>query len=219
MHNGWVTMDGEKMSKSLGNFTSLADLLERNDARAYRLLVLRSHYRSPIEVTPETIADAESGLARLDEMARRFDLPDLLAGGPVVDPTEAGDEGRGLAGEVDEGAVARFRQRMDDDLDTAGALAAVFDLVRQANAAADRGDEPAARRAATTVAVLSSALGLRFRAGRDDEADAATAELVRQRDQARAAKDWSRADALRDDLESAGWSVEDGPSGTRIRRQ
>ena len=72
MHNGWVTIDGEKMSKSLGNFTSLTDLLDRSDARSYRLLVLRSHYRSPIEVTPETIADAESGLARLDEMARRF---------------------------------------------------------------------------------------------------------------------------------------------------
>src|SRR5664280_3922599 len=90
MHNGWVTMDGEKMSKSLGNFTSLADLLARNDARAYRLLVLRSHYRSPIEVTPDTIADAESGLARLDEVGRRFDLPDLLASGPVVDPGAAG---------------------------------------------------------------------------------------------------------------------------------
>ncbi len=74
------------MSKSLGNFTSLADLLARSDARAYRLLVLRSHYRSPIEVTPDTMRDAEAGLARLDELARRFDLADLLAAGPVVDP-------------------------------------------------------------------------------------------------------------------------------------
>ena len=93
MHNGWVTVGGEKMSKSLGNFTSLADLLERSDARAYRVLVLRSHYRSPIEVTPETIADAESGLARLDELARRFDLPDQLSAGPVVDrPSSAPSE-------------------------------------------------------------------------------------------------------------------------------
>ena len=73
---------GEKMSKSLGNFTSLSDLLARSDARAYRLLVLRSHYRSPIEVTPETIAQAEAGLPRLDEFARRFALPDVLAAGP-----------------------------------------------------------------------------------------------------------------------------------------
>ena len=64
---------GEKMSKSLANFTSLTDLLERADARAYRLLVLRAHYRSPIEVTPATIEQAEQGLARLDDLARRFD--------------------------------------------------------------------------------------------------------------------------------------------------
>ena len=86
MHNGWVTVGGEKMSKSLGNFTSLADLLARSDARAYRLLVLRSHYRSPIEVTPDTIAQAEAGLARLDELARRFSLPDPLADGPLTGP-------------------------------------------------------------------------------------------------------------------------------------
>ena len=90
------------MSKSLGNFTSLADLLERSDARAYRLLVLRSHYRSPIEVTPDTIAQAEAGLARLDELARRFDLPDPLADGPVS--TAAG--GARATGTLDAEAVA-----------------------------------------------------------------------------------------------------------------
>ena len=101
--------------------------MARTDARAYRLLVLRSHYRSPIEVTPDTIADAEAGLARLDELARRFDLPDLLAAGPVVDPGSGGGDG---AGGPDAEAVAEFRRSMDDDLDTPGALAAVFDLVR-----------------------------------------------------------------------------------------
>ncbi len=136
VHNGWVTMDGEKMSKSLGNFTSLTDLLERSDGRAYRLLVLRSHYRSPIEVTPETIADAESGLARLDEMARRFGIGDLLADGPVVDPAVAEPQ----RDDIDGAAVARFRSRMDDDLDTPGALAILFELVRAANSAADAGD-------------------------------------------------------------------------------
>jgi cysteinyl-tRNA synthetase len=221
MHNGWVTMDGEKMSKSLGNFTSLTDLLDRNDARAYRLLVLRSHYRSPIEVTPDTIADAESGLARLDEVARRFDLTDLLASGPVVDPAETGivtETGTGLDA-ADADAVARFRARMDDDLDTPGALAAVFDLVRQANAAADAGDQHGARRAAVTVALLCAALGLGFRQDMGTEVDGPTADLVRRRDEARTAKDWALADTLRGELEAAGWSVEDGPTGTRVRRQ
>jgi cysteinyl-tRNA synthetase len=222
MHNGWVTMDGEKMSKSLGNYTSLEDLLGRGDARAYRLLVLRSHYRSPIEVTPDTIGDAESGLARLDELARRFSLSDPLDAGPVVDPGPVEQAGSALepatAG-LDGGAVARFRRSMDDDLDTPGALAGVFELVRQANAAADADDREAARRSAETVAFLCAALGLPLRAGSDTTADAATDALVRRRDEARAARDWAEADALRDELEAAGWLVEDGADGTRIRRQ
>jgi cysteinyl-tRNA synthetase len=210
VHNGWVTVDGEKMSKSLGNFTSLEDLLSRGDGRAYRLLVLRSHYRSPIEVTPDTVRDAESGLARLDEMARRFALSDPLADGPVIAPPE---------GDTETEAIARFRRHMDDDLDTPGALATVFDLVRRANAAADAGDSPAAAATARTAALLCAALGLSLRAGPPVEVDRLTAEKVHQRDVARAAGDWSRADALRDELEAAGWLVEDGPDGTRVRRR
>ena len=79
VHNGWVTVDGTKMSKSLGNFTTLPDFLAHHDARAYRLLVLRARYRSPIEVTPETVADAEKGLERLDTLARRFSVGGLLS--------------------------------------------------------------------------------------------------------------------------------------------
>jgi cysteinyl-tRNA synthetase len=213
MHNGFVEVGGEKMSKSLGNFTSLADLLDRNDARSYRLLVLRSHYRSPIEVTPETVADAEGGLARLDELARRFDLVDPGASGPVVDATESGKD------EFDSEAVARFRQQMDDDLDTPGALATVFDLVRRANASADAGDAGGARLTARTAALLCSVLGLTLRTGSGESVDEASADLVRRRDEARAERDWSRADGLRQELEEAGWLVEDGPEGTRIRRR
>jgi len=228
VHNGWVTVDGEKMSKSVGNFTSLSDLLAKSDGRAYRLLVLRSHYRSPIEVTPETIADAEAGLARLDEMSRRFGIGDLLAEGPVLDPTgrggatgevvEPGEEADAEA-EVDAESVARFRAHMDDDLDTPGALAVVFDLVRQANSAADADDATAAARSAGTAALLGAALGLPFRSGTSAEIDPDTAERVRRRDDARAARRWDEADTLRGELEASGWVVEDGPEGTRIRRQ
>ncbi len=220
VHNGWVTVEGEKMSKSLDNFTSLDDLLDRSDARAYRLLVLRSHYRSPIEITPDTIADAESALARLDEVARRFDLPDPLAGGPPVDPSIGhGDGGHHGGDGVDTEAVSRFRRSMDDDLDTPGALAGLFELVRQANAAADAGDRPGALRAATTVGVLCGALGLSLGGGADEQIDEETAALVRRRDRSRADGDWAQADAVRDDLQQMGWVVEDGPDGTRIRRR
>ena len=217
VHNGWVMVDGEKMSKSLGNFTSLSDLLEKSDGRAYRLLVLRSHYRSPIEVTPTSIADAEAGLARLDGMARRFGIGDLLAAGPVVDPAGAGGTAAGPV--ADRGAVARFRDRMDDDLDTPGALAVVFDLVRQANSAADAGDTAGAERAAATVALLCGALGLSLRSGGSADVDRETEALIRRRDEARAARRWDEADTLRGELEALGWVVEDGPEGTRVRRQ
>src|SRR5579864_4798918 len=104
----------EKMSKSLGNFTSLTDLLQRADARSYRLLVLRAHYRSPIEVTATTVADAQEGLARLDAMARRF----------LLEPMPLGlDEGRARAAGADAGALDAFITSMDDDLDTPAAVA------------------------------------------------------------------------------------------------
>jgi cysteinyl-tRNA synthetase len=211
VHNGWVMVEGEKMSKSLGNFTSLTDLIERSDPRAYRLLVLRSHYRSPIEVTTESVADAEKGLERLDALARRFSLPDYLAeapGGFVV-------AGAGPA--ADAAALARFGEAMDDDLNTPTALAGIFELVSQANAAADAGDTPAAESAARTAGILCAALGLPLR-GSADAVDEESAGLAAERDAARAGRDWARADALRDQLAARGWTVEDGPEGTVLRR-
>jgi cysteinyl-tRNA synthetase len=209
VHNGWVEVGGEKMSKSLGNFTTLTDLVARSDARAYRLLVLRSHYRSPIEVSTETVADAERALERLDALARRFDLPDLTAGEPRYVVHAKGD--------ARDDEVDRFIERMDDDLDTPAALSRVFELVTLANAAADGGDDDAARGLASTVNVLCGAMGLALR-GAGDEIDAESARLVAERDAARADRDWSRADTLRDELQALGWTVEDGPSGTLLRR-
>jgi cysteinyl-tRNA synthetase len=209
VHNGWVMVGGEKMSKSLGNFTTLTDLVSRSDTRAYRLLVLRAHYRSPIEVTAETVADAERALERLDALARRFDLPDLTAVAPHYVVRRAV--------EADAAELDRFCERMDDDLDAPAALSRVFELVTKANAAADAGDGRGAAALAATVNVLCGAMGLGLR-GEGSEIDDESAGLVAQRDQARAARDWARADALRDRLVALGWTVEDSPSGTLIRR-
>jgi cysteinyl-tRNA synthetase len=212
VHNGWVVVEGTKMSKSLGNFTSLTDLLARYDERAYRLLVLRAHYRSPIEVTAGTIADAEKALERLDTMARRFGIGDLLAtsdDGYVVEARDGAD--------ADPDALAVFHARMDDDMDTPGALAGIFELVSAANSSADAGDEEAGHRLAGTAALLAAALGLPLRASAA-HIDEAAARLVAQRDEARQAKDFARADAIRDELVALGWTVEDTASGTAIRR-
>jgi cysteinyl-tRNA synthetase len=213
VHNGWVTVDGTKMSKSLGNFTTLPDFLAHHDARAYRLLVLRARYRSPIEVTPETVADAEKGLERLDTLARRFSVGGLLsrtASGYVVEGTPP------TAG-IDEDALAAFRARMDDDLDTPLALAGIFDLVTAAHTSADAGDVERGTHLARSAAALAAALGLSLR---DDAAviDEETARLVAERDVARGAREFQRADALRDELTARGWTVEDTPDGTAIRR-
>ena len=151
--------------------------------------------------------------ARLDGLARRFDVADLLARTPegyVV-------EGTPPAVGIDPDASATFRMHMDDDLDTPGALAGIFELVTAAHSAADAGDEEEGARLAHTAAVLAAALGLSLRAA-DTDVDEESARLVSERDEARRAKDFARADALRDELVARGWTVEDTASGTAIRR-
>jgi cysteinyl-tRNA synthetase len=174
-------------------------------------LVLRAHYRSPIEVTAPTLADAEKALDRLDGLARRFGIGDLLAEGRgyVVEALNATD--------ADPDALAAFHARMDDDMDTPGALAGIFELVTAANSAAAAGDDAEGQRLAGTAAVLAAALGVPLRAG-DSEVDEESARLVAERDAARAAKNFARADALRDELVARGWTVEDAAGGTLIRR-
>jgi cysteinyl-tRNA synthetase len=187
------------MSKSLGNVTNLVDLVEQYDARAYRLLVLRSHYRTPIDVTDDSLRDAEAALDRLDAFARRVASADGVSGAAP-----------------DAEALTRFRAAMDDDLQTPTATGLLFDLVRRANAALDAGDAGAAGPASAAAFEIAGALGLELRA----EAAAVPDEVLdwaRQRDEARAARDWPRADALRDQITAAGYVIEDTAGGTVVR--
>jgi cysteinyl-tRNA synthetase len=192
-----VEVAGEKMSKSLGNFTTLTDLLANTDPRAYRLLVLQSQYRKPLEVTGASLEDAGRALGTLDDFVRR------TADVPPAAP--------------DEEAISRFRARMDDDLDTPGVVADLAELRRRANARLDAGDAAGAAPLAAAVREIASALGLELTAG-EDRLDAVSAALVKERDEVRAAKDWARADAIRTQLEARGWVVEDTPGGTRLHR-
>jgi cysteinyl-tRNA synthetase len=209
-HNGWVMVGDEKMSKSLGNFTSLTDLLARTDARAYRLLVLRSHYRSPIEVSPATIADAERALDRLDSLARRFDVP-TLAGDHFVTAQDYEIAGPGVE------LVERVSAVLDDDLNTPLAVAQLFDAVSAANTRADQGDSQGAADVALAITVLFGALGLGLSSAIHESPDEVRA-LVNARDAARGAGNWAEADRLRDELVKRGWVVEDSSVGTRVRR-
>jgi cysteinyl-tRNA synthetase len=189
MHHAFIELGGEKMSKSLGNVVNLVDLVEQYDPRAFRLLLLQSHYRSPMVVTDDAMRAAEASLERLDTFARSF--------------------AAARGGDADGAAVAQFRDRMDNDLDTPGAIALLFDLVRKANADSDAG-------AAAAAFAISDAVGLVLRT----EAGDVPAELLdkaAERDAARAAKDWARADVLRDEIQAAGFVVEDTPAGTQVR--
>lgn len=216
LHYALIMVRGQKMSKSLGNFTTVSDLLGAHDPRAYRMLVLRAHYRSPIEVSPETLADAERALERLDALARRLSLRDPFAGasGGALERESAV---AGTEHGVDEQGLRDFVERMDDDLDVPGAMADVFGLVTRANAAADAGDARGATVLGDTVAVLCGAVGLRLRA-EVGELDAETRAMVVERDEARSARDFARADAIRDRLTAAGWVVQDGADGTVLHR-
>jgi cysteinyl-tRNA synthetase len=216
LHYALIMVRGQKMSKSLGNFTSIADLLCAHDPRAYRMLVLRAHYRSPIEVSPDTLSDAEKALERLDALARRLSLADPFDGSggrALVREAATAVTGHG----VDEDAVRRFVERMDDDLDAPAAMGEVFTLVTRANAAADAGETRRAGQLGDTVAILCGAVGLRLRAEVGD-VDEETLALVTERDEARRVRDFARADVLRDRLTAAGWIVEDGADGTVVHR-
>jgi cysteinyl-tRNA synthetase len=209
-HNGWVVVEGVKMSKSLDNFTTLADLLARADARAYRLLLLRAHYRGPIEVTTETIADAERALARLDAVARRFELPPI----DVMMPVRRSDF---ALLESHRDVVAAFEAFVDDDLNTPSAVALLFDLATRANTMADAGELEAASGIGQLLVVLAASLGLSIRDA-DESLDERSASLATARDAARSGGDFTEADRLRDELVGLGFVVEDTASGTRIRR-
>ncbi len=193
-HHGMIVDEGgEKMSKSVGNTLSLLELLDSYDPRAFRMQVLQSQYRRPMTVGPTTMASNATAVERLDNFAREF------------------SQARGQGCDAD--ALQRFRALMDDDMDTPGAMALVFDLVKEARAA---GGERATALAAAVFEITEQALGLPLH----DQAATVPPEALakaRERDEARAERDWARADALRADLQADGWVVEDTPEGTTIR--
>jgi cysteinyl-tRNA synthetase len=199
MHNGLVTVAGEKMSKSLSNFTTLDELLEHCDPRSYRLLVARAHYRSPLEVNATTIESAASSLARIDALVRRL--------GEVV-PLAPSEDANGLR--------QRFVIAMENDLDSPSAVAEIFEAVRRANSLSDRGDLAAARALTDMVQELLGALGIEVHGS--EVVDSDVADLVARRDLARLDRDFATSDLLRVELEALGWVVEDTPAGTRVHR-
>ncbi|MEW6692092.1 MAG: cysteine--tRNA ligase [Pseudomonadota bacterium] len=204
MHNGFVRVNEEKMSKSLGNFFTVREVLKDFRPEEIRFFILNSHYRSPLNYGDEQLRAARSALTRLYTALR-----------------DAGDvTGAALLPEF----VARFTQAMDDDFNTPEAIAVLFELAGEAN----RHSGEARRQAAATLKHLGGILGLlheapeaflRGGARQGELSEEAIEDLIRQRLEARAARDFARADAIREQLALDGVVLEDGPSGTRWRRE
>ena len=198
VHSGMVEVGGEKMSKSLGNFTSLADAIDAHGPRAFRLAVLQVHYRSRTELGPSEMQAAGEAVERLDALVRRAEA--------------AGIDVRSSA--RDAPAVAAFQAAMDNDFGTPAAVAAIFDAVKRANVAIDAGDLDTAGTLVATVRDLSAALGLEIGTSEAATDSAEIDVLVAARDAARAARDFGEADRIRDELAARGVTLEDTAAGT-----
>lgn len=198
MHNGFVVdTEGEKMSKSLGNVTNLLDLVEHYDPRAYRMLLLQTHYRSPVRVGQDNIDASVKAVGSIDGFFARMAEVSTNA-------------------TADEATLQSFRTAMNNDLDTPGATALMFDTIRKANAALDVKDDVLAGALAGAVKEMCVAFGLQVNAFAEVSTD--IAEKAIQLDAARAAKDFATADALRNELQVAGYVVETTKEGTKVRR-
>jgi cysteinyl-tRNA synthetase len=211
LHNGMLRFSGDKMSKSLGNVERLRDALDEHGAETLLMLFDRGHYRSPLDYSEGTLAEAAAACARLREALRA--LRRAAAGGGNGDADEV------VAAEV-AATVARFDAALDNDLNTPVALAAIFDLVRGTNAATDanRLSPAAAAAAADAIADVLDVLGLR---SLDPGAAAAAVPddvraLADAREGARAARDFAEADRLRHEIAARGFTVRDRPDGPEI---
>ncbi len=203
MHAGAVRVDGEKMSKSLGNFFTIREVLEKYHPEVVRYLLVSSHYRSPINYSEESLKEAKGALERFYHALRG--LPDAAPAGG-------------------EAFVERFAAAMDDDFNSPEACAVLFEMVREVNRLRD-GDLPAAAALAAQLKTLGGLLGVLqlesdafLRAGAEGKVDAAEVEgLIQARLRARAEKDWAESDRIRDQLSAMGVVLEDGKGGTTWR--
>jgi cysteinyl-tRNA synthetase len=201
VHSAMVNVAGEKMSKSLGNFTNLAEAIDTAGPRALRLLALQTHYRRAMEMGRDALMAADAAVNRLDAFHRRMVTANVDLSG----------------GELHEASVAAFRLAMDDDFSTPTALDNAFSLIRSANSDLDNSDLVAAGLKSRTAVQMFSVLGIEIGSQEAETnvgpTDQEIEDLLEQRAQARADKDFATADRIRDELASADVVIEDSVNG------
>ena len=206
MHNGYINVDNVKMSKSLGNFFTVRDVAEKYGYEPVRYFLISSHYRSPINYNTEIIEQCKASLERLYTCRNNLDF--------ALENAVDGELDNDFNDKV-HGRIQQFITAMDDDMNTADAIAAVFELVRDINTVIAAGANKATLElAAKAFDELTDVLGIvynRSKASLDDEVE----ELIAQRAQARKDKNWALADEIRDKIKAMGIVLEDTPQGVK----
>ena len=201
MHNGFVRVDSEKMSKSLGNFFTVREVLAKYDPEVVRFFILRAHYRSPLNYSDQHLDDARQALTRLYTALKGIDAKPLAN----IDYTQ--------------GYARRFGEAMDDDFNTPEAISVLFELANEVNRSRSSEDARLLRSLAGVLGLLEREPETFLQAGSDAGISSQEIEgLIEARNAARKRKDFSEADRIRDELLEQGVALEDGPGGTSWRR-
>lgn len=213
MHNGYITIDNEKMSKSKGNFFTVRDILQNYDGEVMRFFLLSGHYRSPINFSKELMDQAKNGLARMQNA--KLHLQHLIQNGNGEMTAEESAQYSEL-----EKYRQKFIDVMEDDLNTADAISVVFELIRDINTVTKEGASKAfAEKCLLLLDELTEVLGLLRKDDSDDSIDEDIQKLIDERQEARKAKNFARADEIRDLLKEKGITLKDTPQGIQIIRE
>ena len=211
MHNGFINVDNQKMSKSLGNFFTVRDIAKEFDLEAVRMFMLSAHYRSPINFSRDMIEQAKASLDRLYTARDHYTF--LMQNAKDGELGEKENELMAKVKAVREG----FDAAMDDDMNTANAIGQLFELVREANAGLNENSPKAVIQAVLdTMDELTGVLGILRR--KTDEKDDEVEKLLAQRAEARASKNWAESDRLRDLIISMGYTLKDTKQGQQITK-
>lgn len=213
LHNGFINIDNTKMSKSLGNIFTVREAAEAYGYENIRMFMLMSHYRSPLNYSGDLLIQSKNALERLKTAKRNLEF--LVENGSE---TESGDESRFIA------TLPKWRDKfceaLDDDFNTADAIAAIFELVRECNtmAAAPNPSKPFARASLDILNELAGVLGLLSDEPSGASLDEEVENLIAARQAARQSKNWPEADKIRDKLRDMGIAIEDTPQGVKWKR-